>query len=173
MKRKLIALIAAGAMMLTLTACGSSGGTASTAPSENAVATNAPAEISMDESEPAAAAIEPLILSPEANVSGVESYTAQNGALESVSVNQIAAGNTIIAKYVFSTPNKRAVEENAVDLIQNQGGALFDEIQVWAVDGSGTKFLAFTIDQPAITDIANGSVSAGTLQSVATEWESY
>ena len=109
----------------------------------------------------------------DANVSGFETFTAVNGELESVHISKLDAGNTMVVKYVFDVPDKSAVEENIVDLIQNQGASAFDEIQMWAVDGSGTKFMAFTLDQPDIMSVADGSVPAGALRSVAKAWESY
>ena len=174
-RRKILSFLAAGSLLM-LSGCSVPDASVSSAvPSEaasEAVATEAPTAEPTEEATEAlepedAAGVEPNVLEPEANVSGRETYTALNGKVESVNISMVGDKATIVAKYAMPDTSVDAVMDNTLDLIQNQDGALFGEIQVWAVDGSGDKFISFTLDQPDIQSVADGSAQ---IRSVATDW---
>ena len=125
------------------------------------------------ESEASAAAppVSPNVLSPEHNVTGRESYTASHCILESVNLSGNSAGHVLVAKYVSTNKSKNDVLADTVDLIRNQGAAAFDQVQIWAVDGQGNKFISFTINQPDLQSIADGAIDETGIQSVAVDWQ--
>ncbi|MCM1231096.1 MAG: hypothetical protein NC489_13290 [Ruminococcus flavefaciens] len=77
----------------------------------------------------------------------------------------IAGPLVIKAKITSSLTNELTINQNYInvaDVILNQGGNNFDEIQYWAVadmaDGSESKVIQFTLDKKAIDGIYNGNI---------------
>lgn len=69
------------------------------------------------------------------------------------------------AKIKPSYSNKATIRQNSFnieDIIKNQGGHNYKEIQYWAIadmnDGSESKVISFTIDEDVINRVANGSI---------------
>lgn len=99
-------------------------------------------------------------------------YTLEHGELVSAVENEIDGRNVLVikAKISSSYSNKATVDQNyynVEDLVKNQGGADFDEIQYWAVadmsNGKEEKVVSFTVDAALIQKIAEGSVVANKL----------
>lgn len=79
----------------------------------------------------------------------------------------IANGDTLVvkAKIKPSYSNKATINQNAFnveDIVKNQDGYKYSEIQYWAVadmqNGSESKVISFTIDKNVIAMIENGSI---------------
>lgn len=77
----------------------------------------------------------------------------------------IAGPLVIKAKIESSLTNKLTINQNymnVADIILNQGGNNFDEIQYWAVadmaDGSESKVIQFTLDKNTIDGVYNGNI---------------
>lgn len=77
----------------------------------------------------------------------------------------VAGPLVIKAKIQPSFTNKLTIDQNymnVADVILNQGGNQFDEIQYWAVadmtDGSESKVISFTLDKSTIDGIYNGNI---------------
>lgn len=77
----------------------------------------------------------------------------------------VAGPLVIKAKIQPSLTNKLTIDQNymnVADVILNQGGNQFDEIQYWAVadmtDGSESKVISFTLDKATIDGIYNGNI---------------
>ncbi len=71
----------------------------------------------------------------------------------------------IKAKIESSYDNKATVDQNYYnieDIIKNQGGDKYTEIQYWAVadmtDGSEQKVVSFTVSESVIKQIANNEI---------------
>lgn len=87
-------------------------------------------------------------------------YKLKFGELLDSNIN----GNTLIikAKISPSYSNKSTISQNGYnveDIILNQGGNSFDEIQYWAIadmeNGSEDKVISFTLNKDQITAIKN------------------
>ena len=90
-------------------------------------------------------------------------YTLKHGEL--VSVNEMEKTLIIKAKIKSSMSNKLTVSQNfynVADVIIEQGGDTFDEIQYWAVadmsNGSEQKVISFTVDKDLIKSITENDV---------------
>lgn len=77
----------------------------------------------------------------------------------------IAGPLVIKAKIESSLTNKLTINQNymnVADIILNQGGNNFNEIQYWAVadmaDGSESKVIQFTLDKNTIDGVYNGNI---------------
>lgn len=84
---------------------------------------------------------------------------------ELLDVTTVAGPLVIKAKIQPSLTNKLTIDQNymnVADVILNQGGNQFDEIQYWAVadmtDGSESKVISFTLDKATIDGIYNGNI---------------
>lgn len=84
---------------------------------------------------------------------------------ELLDVTTIAGPLVIKAKISPSFTNELTINQNymnVADVILNQGGNQFDEIQYWAVadmtDGSESKVISFTLDKNTIDGIYNGNI---------------
>ncbi len=80
------------------------------------------------------------------------------------------------AKITPSYNNKATINQNnfnVQDIVKNQGGDTYKEIQYWAVadmeDGSESKVVSFTISESVIQMIANNSIPGNTIMDYATD----
>lgn len=69
------------------------------------------------------------------------------------------------AKIEPSYSNKATIRQNSFnveDIIKNQGGHNYKEIQYWAIadmkDGSESKVISFTVDEDVINGVVNGNI---------------
>lgn len=97
-----------------------------------------------------------------------DGYTILHGDL----VDTTITGTTLVikAKIQPSMNNKMTIDQNyynVCDIIRNQGGDQYDEIQYWAVadmtDGSESKVVAFTVPKDMIQTIATKDFPDNTL----------
>lgn len=176
-RRKLLSLLSAGSLLITLSAC-----SGLPAASEMAATASATEDATVDaietpvgtDDEAATADVAPAdtvtanVLSPEYNASGVVEYDSQKGQLVDVQISNNETGNVIVAKYYIASALDNTMMLNMVlfnifDLVQNEGGSAFDEVQVWAqapsTSGEDVKFVQFTLSKPVLELIAaNGCV---------------
>lgn len=82
----------------------------------------------------------------------------------------IGTSLTIKAKIEPSYNNKATIDQNYFNIeniIKNQGGTRFTQIDYWAVadmtDGSEKKVISFTLSEDIINKIANNQIAANTL----------
>ncbi|WP_460299602.1 hypothetical protein [Clostridium botulinum] len=90
-------------------------------------------------------------------------YKAKHGEL--LEANKLGKKLTIKLKISPSYNNKATIHQNGFnieDLILNQGGDQFDEINYWAVadmeDGSESKVISFTLDKNLINAVKNKNI---------------
>lgn len=90
----------------------------------------------------------------------------------------IQNGDTLVvkAKITPSYSNSATINQNnfnVEDIIKNQGGDKYNEIQYWAIadmeDGSESKVVSFTIDKNTINLVANGSIPGNMIMDHATD----
>lgn len=104
--------------------------------------------------------------------------TVPHGDIISWNENEIDGKDVLVVKIKIrpNMTNELTVKQNyynVADIIKNQGGDSFGEIQYWAVadmsDGSESKVVSFTLDTDAIQSIANGDIAENQIDSVATD----
>lgn len=90
-------------------------------------------------------------------------YTIKHG--EFVEANENDDVLVVKAKIKPNLTNKMTINQNGFnveDIIKNQGGDKFNEIQYWAVadieNGSESKVISFTLDKNLIDRVKNGSL---------------
>lgn len=103
--------------------------------------------------------------SPSSSASSYVSISLRHGKL----LDKKTMGTSLIikAKIEPSYNNKATVNQNYYNIeniIKNQGGSKFKEIQYWAVadmtNGSEQKVISFTVPEDVIKKIANGQIVA-------------
>lgn len=103
-----------------------------------------------------------------------KTYKLKFGELVDYNIND----NTLIikAKISPSYSNKTTISQNGYnveDIILNQGGDSFDEIQYWAVadmdDGSESKVISFTLNKDQINAIKNKQIVGNQIVDKATD----
>ncbi len=103
-----------------------------------------------------------------------KTYKLKFGELVEFNTND----NTLIikAKISPSYSNKTTISQNGYnveDIILNQGGDSFDEIQYWAVadmdDGSESKVISFTLNKDQINAIKNKQIVGNQIVDKATD----
>lgn len=96
-----------------------------------------------------------------------DAHSVQHGELLSWNENDLDGKKVLVvkAKISPSLTNALTIDQNymnVADIIQNQGGDAFDEIQYWAVadmtSGSESKVVSFTLDDAVIKGVADGSI---------------
>lgn len=125
----------------------------------------------MNQEEPSATATatpEETPLPAESVTSMVEAeHSLKFGELLSWIENNIDGKNVLVvkAKISDSYSNKATIDQNymnVADIIKNQNGDTFDEIQYWAVadmtDGSESKVISFTLDKSTIQGIKDENI---------------
>ncbi len=99
-----------------------------------------------------------------------KTYTLRHGKLLNTTINDDTL--VIKAKIESSYDNKATVDQNYYnieDIIKNQGGDKYTEIQYWAVadmtDGSEQKVVSFTVSESVIKKIADNKIVANQMGS--------
>lgn len=105
---------------------------------------------------------------PVSDIAKAESeHKIAHGELLNWNENEIDGKQVLVVKAKISPSftNELTINQNymnVADIIKNQGGDAFDEIQYWAVadmqDGSESKVISFTLDSTTIQGIAAGNI---------------
>lgn len=115
----------------------------------------------------------------EASVDNTITSTAKVSSLKFGELLDVTTNDGILiikAKISPSYSNKATINQNGFnveDIILNQGGDSFNEIQYWAVadmvDGSESKVISFTLNKDQITSIKNKQLVGNQIVDKATD----
>lgn len=110
-----------------------------------------------------------------------ETYSSENVSFDikfGTFEEAIDSGDTLVvkAKITSSYSNDATINQNnfnVEDIVKNQGGDKYKEIQYWAIadmtGGSESKVVSFTIDENVINLIANGDIPGNMIMDYATD----
>lgn len=105
-------------------------------------------------------------------------HTLLHGEVVSWNENEFDGKTVLVvkAKIQPNTTNQKTIDQNyynVADIIRNQSGDAFDEIQYWAVadmtNGEESKVISFTLESDAIRLIADGSIAENQIGEYTTD----